>query len=124
MSIKFPIMVKAIEFDHSPLSEPYQEKLLLGGKCGDFVVVRPCDPKFEGKTFLGILIGSIALSQGVQSMRQDAEEPVGSSHAERPGSPATKSAMRAQRRGRPTAHRCAFSCRQQFTVPSMDKDVT
>lgn len=66
MSLKFPITVNAVIFERSPMSEPYQEKLLFGGQCGDFVAVRPCDAKFEGKTFLGVLIGSIPLSQGVQ----------------------------------------------------------
>src|ERR1700730_7469590 len=60
--IQFPLTLNAIEFDKRP---GFREKLLFGGKCGDFVAVRPCAPEFENKTFLGVLIGELALSQSV-----------------------------------------------------------
>lgn len=46
----------------------WREKLLFGGKCGDMVMVRPCAPEYEDKTFLGVLLGEIALgvSMGVR----------------------------------------------------------
>ena len=33
---------------------------------GDFVAVRPCDEKYEKKTFLGVYLGEAALSQGIE----------------------------------------------------------
>ena len=60
--IQFPLTVNAIQFDKTP---GFTEKPLVGGKCGDFVAVRPCAPEFENKTFLGVLMGEIALSQSV-----------------------------------------------------------
>lgn len=59
MSIEYPITVKEILFGESEVLKP---KLLFGGKCGDFVSVRPCDPKYGNKTYLGILIGELSLS--------------------------------------------------------------
>lgn len=38
------------------------ERRTLPGKCDDFVAVRPCNPKFEGKTYLGILIGEMTIA--------------------------------------------------------------
>jgi hypothetical protein len=57
---KFPMTVNAIEYTDK---EPYSVRGLFV-KCGDFVSVRPCDPKFENKTFLGIMIGDLALGLG------------------------------------------------------------
>ena len=73
MTLKFPITVNAIRFDQSELNAHYRERALFGGKCGDFVAVRPCDERFEGKTFLGVLIGTIPLSQGVQFNPENGE---------------------------------------------------
>jgi hypothetical protein len=61
--IQFPITVQSVSFDSR---EVYRPSLLFGGKCGDFVSVRPCGDKYGKKTYLGILIGEVALSQGVQ----------------------------------------------------------
>jgi hypothetical protein len=61
--MKFPITVNEIIFEKD---ETLHEKLLFGGKCGDFVSVRPCDEELAGKTFLGVLIGEIALVQMAQ----------------------------------------------------------
>ena len=70
MSIKYPITVEKITVKQEPV---LNEKLLFGGKCGDMVSVRPCDEKYGGKTFLGILIGDISLSPYVQWNEKDKE---------------------------------------------------
>lgn len=70
MGIEFPIEVKSIRFSKE---EVLQLNILFGGKCGDMVQVRPCDEQFEGKTFLGILLGDIALSQSVAWDKQKGE---------------------------------------------------
>lgn len=67
--IKFPIKVKALKFSER---ETHKPKTLTGAGCGDLVSVRPCDPEFEGKTFLGILLGEFALSQMVQFDKETA----------------------------------------------------
>lgn len=61
--IQFPITVQALAFEGD---EVYRPTLLFGGKCGDFVSVRPVGDKYQKKTFLGILIGEVALSMGVR----------------------------------------------------------
>lgn len=43
----------------------YHPKLLWGGQCGDVVGVRPVDPELNNKTFLGVLLGEIALYPSV-----------------------------------------------------------
>ncbi len=35
-------------------------------RTGDFVSVRPCDEKYNGKTFLGVYLGEAALSQSIK----------------------------------------------------------
>jgi len=37
----------------------------MGHKKGCLVAVRPCDEKYEGKTYLGFLIGDLALSSSI-----------------------------------------------------------
>ena len=54
----FPMTVKKIV-------TPKEWKSITPGwsaKAGDWVAVAPCDEKFGGKTFLGMMIGDIALS--------------------------------------------------------------
>lgn len=62
-NIEFPLTVTGIEFAPAETLNP---NLLFGGRCGDMVSVRPCGEQYNGKTFLGVLIGEIALSQIVQ----------------------------------------------------------
>jgi hypothetical protein len=63
---KFPMTVNAIKFaQEPPLSPSYRYK------CGQFVSVRPCDEKFENKTYLGIFLGELALSLGYQFKPED-----------------------------------------------------
>lgn len=60
--IKYPITVTGIDFeDNEPIKPP-----LFGGKTGDFVSIRPCAKQYEGKTYLGILIGEAPLNIGVE----------------------------------------------------------
>lgn len=59
--IEFPITVNAIEFKET---EVLEEKVLFGGKCGDMVRVRPCAERYGNKTYMGVLLGEIALSIG------------------------------------------------------------
>jgi hypothetical protein len=60
--IQFPITVTGVDFaeGQSTIRQP-----LFSGKIGDFVSVRPCAAEYEGKTFLGVLIGDVALGIGV-----------------------------------------------------------
>lgn len=60
--IQFPITVTGIEFKES---DPYKSRVLFGGNCGDMVSVRPCAEEYGGKTFLGVLLGELPLSQSV-----------------------------------------------------------
>jgi hypothetical protein len=48
-----------------PINQAIKEKCLFGGECGDLVLVRPCGEEYEKKTFLGFLIGEIALSSSL-----------------------------------------------------------
>lgn len=74
MGIKYPITVKAVKYDDRPHTAPYLDKLLYGrSKCGDFVAVRPCGSEFDGKTYLGVLLGSLALSQLVRFNEETGE---------------------------------------------------
>lgn len=59
--MEFPITVNEITFEQN---DPLRQKLLFGGKCGDMVAVCPCAEEYENKTFLGVLLGEVALSQG------------------------------------------------------------
>jgi hypothetical protein len=61
--ITFPLTVDKIQFSKTPA---FLDKCVLGGKCGDFVAVRPCAGEYQGKTYLGILLGEIAESTLVQ----------------------------------------------------------
>lgn len=56
--IQYPLTVQKLTLAGT---EPIRPKLLFGGKCGDMVAVRPCAPSYEGKTFLGVLIGDVAV---------------------------------------------------------------
>lgn len=56
--LTYPITVTAITVD--PRMTAYRERPLFGGKCGDFVSVRPVGEVYGGKTYLGVLIGEIA----------------------------------------------------------------
>lgn len=60
--IEFPIEVSDIEFD--TWDKPIRD-CLWGGKMGSFVSIRPCGEEHEGKTFLGVLLGEVPVSQGV-----------------------------------------------------------
>lgn len=62
MAIEFPVTIKSIK---SSDDAPLHQRLLLGGQCGDMVAVRPCGEEYERKTFLGVLLGEMALAQGV-----------------------------------------------------------
>lgn len=55
--IKYPIEVSSIKVD--PLYRNRNKPDGTFEKCGAFVSVRPCDEKYEGKTFLGILLGDL-----------------------------------------------------------------
>lgn len=68
--MKFPIEVKSISFENN---DAVSEELLFGGNMGDWVAVRPCGEEFEGKTFLGVLLGGIPLSQAARFNRDNGE---------------------------------------------------
>lgn len=56
-----PITVAEVALSDIPA---HRANLLFGGKCGDFVSIRPCDPQYGEKTYLGVLLGEIARSVG------------------------------------------------------------
>ena len=57
--IKYPIEVEGIDYGNHRV---YCDKPLFSPKLvGKFVAVRPCDAEYEGKTYLGLYIGDIAL---------------------------------------------------------------
>jgi hypothetical protein len=60
--MKFPIKVRGIEFGET---EPFSEKRYGTKVCGQMVAVRPCAEEFGNKTYLGIMLGELALSQWV-----------------------------------------------------------
>ena len=56
--IECPIEVSEIKVN--PLyRNPNKPDGPFGGKCGAFVSVRPCEEKYKGKTFLGIMLGDL-----------------------------------------------------------------
>lgn len=61
MPIPYPITVQSIAFAEDSV---LRQQCLFGGKCGDLVAIRPIDEKYAGKTFLGILLGDMAISPG------------------------------------------------------------
>ncbi len=69
--IKFPITIKNIKFDDS---FPLMDKAIASRiKRGDFVAVRPCDEKYENKTFLGIFLGELAMLQSCKFNEKEGE---------------------------------------------------
>lgn len=61
MPINYPITVDAVAFKSQEVLRPGG----YGADTGDYVSVRPCAEEYENKTYLGIMIGDIALSQMV-----------------------------------------------------------
>lgn len=59
--MEFPLLIEGL---HIEPSDPIRSHG-LGAKTGDWVAVRPCADEFEGKTFLGIYVGDIALGSSV-----------------------------------------------------------
>lgn len=57
--IKYPIQVKKIKFPNNLIAKNY-----WNGKIGDWVAVRPCNEKYKGKTYLGILLGELPVGSG------------------------------------------------------------
>jgi hypothetical protein len=64
--IQFPITVKNIVFDDSDIRGP----VFLGGKAGEFVAIRPVQ---DEKTYLGLLLGEIAISMSVGWKEEEGE---------------------------------------------------
>jgi hypothetical protein len=56
---EFPITVYSIEYGGPPPLLPPKR-----GKCGDFVAVRPVGNKYGDKTYLGVMLGDLAISLG------------------------------------------------------------
>lgn len=68
MAIKYPITVNDIDHHNGPI---LRTRVIGGGSCGQFVSIRPCDPVYEGKTYLGILLGDLATGVAVQFQPND-----------------------------------------------------
>ena len=58
--LPFPMNVSDILFDEPEVRKP------LGAEIGSTVVVRPCDPAFGGKTYLGVLAGETPTQIGLK----------------------------------------------------------
>ena len=58
--ITFPIEVNHIKLSKNPV---LLNRTMFGQSCGKFVAVRPCAKEFGDKTFLGVLIGAIAVEE-------------------------------------------------------------
>ena len=54
--IEYPIKVSAINTEH------FNTEGLYSKRVGEIVKVRPCGKEYEGKTFLGILLGDLIVS--------------------------------------------------------------
>lgn len=52
--IEYPITVNQIDIDHTDYKPLFHDT-------GTLVAVNPCDEKFQGKTYIGILIGDIPI---------------------------------------------------------------
>ena len=65
----FPRYVAGINYEH--LGKTLDEKCMSGTTTGTFVAVRPCDDECEGKTYLGIFLGNLALSMSVRYSSKD-----------------------------------------------------
>lgn len=62
--LRYPITISGIAFGEAEIiSHKRREN-------GAFVAVRPCDKELKNKTFLGIYIGEVALSQSVSFHRE------------------------------------------------------
>lgn len=59
-AIEYPITVNEITYSDG---DTLRQGRVMGGKCGDMVKVRPCADRYENKTYLGILLGDLALTQ-------------------------------------------------------------
>lgn len=57
--IKFPITVNQIVYTKHPVHQESRRP-----KIGQWVSVRPCDEKYEGKTYLGVYVGELAIALG------------------------------------------------------------
>lgn len=53
--VKYPIQVSGIAFSDCDVVDHSRKSV------GKFVAVRPCDKKYENKTYLGVYIGDVAL---------------------------------------------------------------
>lgn len=65
--LRFPLEVDDILFENPKLDKP------LGHEIGELVAVRPCDPDFGNKTYLGILAGEIPVQIGLQYAESEKE---------------------------------------------------
>jgi len=59
---KLPAKIKSV--DLHPETHVWEKPVISSGHLGKFVSIRPCAENYEGKTFLGLYIGDIALSFG------------------------------------------------------------
>lgn len=58
--MQYPITVTDIKFTGA---KTLKDKALFGGPCGTFVSIRSCRPEHGDKTYLGVLLGDLALAQ-------------------------------------------------------------
>jgi hypothetical protein len=71
--IQYPIEVTGITYGDRPLLEKTRNT-------GRWVAIRPCDKQLGGKTFIGIMLGDVALSISVSVHRETHVAVVGLAH--------------------------------------------
>lgn len=59
--IEYPITVKEITYGEA--RDTLRQERFMGHECGDMVRIRPCAKEHGDKTYLGIMLGDMALSQ-------------------------------------------------------------
>ena len=65
--LAFPISVNNVLVEQPSIGG------FAGYEIGQLVIVRPCDPSFGDKTYLGILVGEMPVQIGLQYVREDGE---------------------------------------------------
>lgn len=67
--IEYPIQVNSIKYNE-------MEQLMMG-RAGSLVKIRPCNKKYEGKTYLGLYLGNQPWSQTINYNNESGELTVG-----------------------------------------------
>lgn len=66
---EWPIEVHGLAYSGETIAPALTQPSRRRPACGTWVAVRPCDDASKGKTFLGVYLGELALSQGCSFQR-------------------------------------------------------